>query len=647
MELRWIRKMPHPRDRRFRANRHGRLTLFVCAMAFAPVANLTARDYFVDPSGADGAFPTVQSAVDAVIDQTETDRANIFIAPGKYVERVAVEKPFVTFIGQGETPTNVIISFNSTPTPGGNFNETVSIRPSATAFMARNLTFENSTPDSSTSQALAVRCEADRATFDNVWFLGYQDTLLVWGSSRQYFRKSWISGDADFIFGNATAVFDRCTIESNGPGYITAADTRRTTANGLIFLDCQLLNGFGRAPNNSVFLGRPWFYFPQEQMPSVIFIRSRMGPHIKGVGWDPWDSLLNPAINRDPYTRISEWGSMNSFGGALADGNHDGTPDGRVSWEDAMSEAQAANYTLQNIFGPVEFWNSATQPESSTQTYESQGAPWNPETQLLSFPVKPGAKPQFFNISTRLRIDASQNVGIGGFIVTGTAPKKVVLRAIGPSLQAAGLENALPDPVLALHGDDGQTIASNDNWQDDPVSAAELTAASLTPTHQLESALVVTLPPGHYTAVIGGNGVAAGTALVEVYDDDLVADSELANISTLGFVGTGNDVLIAGFVIGSPGSAKVVVRALGPSLTEFGVSNAIQDPTLELYDANGSITSNDDWETNGETVPALLRPALARESVVQVTLTPGNYTAIVQGKNGTSGVALVEAYNLE
>src|SRR2546423_1643899 len=170
-----------------------------------------ARDYFVDLSGANGAYPTVQSAVDAVTGQTETDRANIFIAPGKYIARVTVEKPFVTFIGQGGAATDVTISFNAAPGQNGVFNETVSILPSATAFMARNLTFENSIPDSSALKGLALRCDTDRAVFDNVRFLGYQDTLFVWSMTRQYFRKSWITADADSIFGNASPAFDRCT----------------------------------------------------------------------------------------------------------------------------------------------------------------------------------------------------------------------------------------------------------------------------------------------------------------------------------------------------------------------------------------------------------------------------------------------------
>ena len=617
--------------------------LFIC---LSPIVR--ARDYFVDPSGANGAYPTVQSAVDAVTGQTETDRANIFIAPGKYLGHVTVVKPYVSFIGQGILPNDVIISFNGTPSPGGVFNETVSILPSATAFMARNLTFENSTPESSPSQALALRCDADRSIFDNARFLGFQDTLFVWSSTRQYFRKSWITGDTDFIFGNATAVFDRCTIESTGAGYLTAADTTRTTANGLIFLDCQLVNGFARAPNNSVFLGRPWFYSPQEQMPSVIFIRTRMGPHISRAGWDPWDYLLNPAINRDPYTRVSEWGSMNSSGVLLADANHDGTPDGRVTWEDVMSAEQAANYTLKNIFGPVDFWNGATQPESSTSTYQSQGDPWSPDTQLLSLPAKPGAKPQLLHISTRLTVGADHGVGIGGFIVAGSAPKKVILRAIGPSLGGAGLASALPDPVLELHGGAPDSlISTNDNWQENVFSAAELTAAGLAPTNDNESAIVATLAPGQYTVVIRGKDGAAGLAVVEIYDGDLVADSQLANISTLGFVGAADDVLIGGFVVGN-GPANVAVRAIGPTLGQSGVVNPISDPTLELHDANGGVTTNDDWQAdaNHDSLPVSLQPHDVREAAIRATLSPGSYTAIVRGKAGATGVALVEAYNL-
>ena len=619
-----------------------------------------ARDYFVNPSGANGAFPTVQSAVDAVDGQTETDRANIFIAPGKYIERVAVEKPFVTFIGQGAAPADVTISFNGTPVnvPQFSWHETVFIGGSATAFMARNLTFENSTPDRNATPGVALISIADRAIFDNVRCLGYQDTLCLDGMARQYFRKSFITGDADFIFGNATAVFDRCTIESTDSGFITAASTARVTANGFVFLDCSLVSGSDRnpsvddgttAPNDSVFLGRPWFFDPAEQMPSVIFIRTRMGPHITSAGWDPWDSILNPALNRDPYTRVSEWGSMNLAGDPLPDSNLDGTPDGRVPWSDPMTAEQAANYTVENIFGPVDFWNADTQPEASATAYESQGDPWNPDIQLLSLPAKPGARPQLLNISTRLSLGNGHAVGIGGFIITGTEPKKVIVRAIGPSLSASGLENVLADPVLEIHGGPGNTlIAMNDNWRNDPASVTELAAAGMEPTRRRESAKVATLPPGAYTAVVAGKNGSTGTAVVEVYDGDLTADSQLANISTRGFVGAEDDVLIGGFVVGT-GLVEVVVRALGPSLAQFGVADPIADPTLELHDGNGSVTSNDDWQTGADpdSIPASLQPLDPRESALHLSLPPGNYTAVVRGKAGAMGVALVEAYNLQ
>lgn len=611
-----------------------------------------AGDYFVDPSGANGAFPTVQSAVDAVINQTETDRANIFIAPARYVEMVTVDKPFVTLIGQGAVPTEVVISFNRTyvfNVPG----ETVRIDSSAIAFMARNLTFENSTPDRNIIQAIAVGSYADRTIFDNVRILGYQDTLWVDARARQYFHGSFITGDADFIFGDATALFDRCTIESTDGGWITAADTARITANGFVFLDCTLVKGTDRsplddgttAPNNSVFLGRPWIWDAPNQMASVTFIRTRMGPHIAQTGWDPWNAMVDP----HPSTRLAEWGSMNLAGQLLADSNHDGTPNGRVSWVDQLTEAQAANYTVQNIFGPVEFWNATTQPETSGVPYVSQGDPWNPNVQLLSLPFRPGVHPQLFNISTRLRVGSGDSVAIGGFIITGAAPKKIFLRAIGPSLQ--GLDDALADPILELRDAAGELITANNNWRDDTESASELTTIGLAPPDDAESALIITLQPGQYTTIVRGNNGTTGTALVEAYDGDLAADSQLANISTRGFVGTNDNVMIGGFIIGGNRQAngRVVVRAIGPSLSGLGISGALTDPLLELKDANGStLLSNDDWRESQEIElnQTGLAPTDDRESALVTSLPDGSYTAIVSGKNNAVGVAVVEVYGV-
>jgi pectin methylesterase-like acyl-CoA thioesterase len=629
-----------------------------CGAAFVAANNAAARDYFVNRNGGEGVFPTVQSAVDAVEEQTATDRANIFIAPGRYVEQVTIDKPFVTFIGQGATPADVSISFAGAPfiQPFVSYNATVTLNSNAIEFMARNLTFENSLPDRNEAAGLALASLPDRAIFDNVRFLGYQDTLLASGDTRQYFRDSFISGDADFIYGNATAVFDRCTIESTDFGWITAADTKTTTANGLIFLDCSLVKGTDRnpfvddrttPPNDSVFLGRPWLEPGEDVTPSVIYIRTRMGPHIKRAGWDPWVDL-SPLLDRDSHTRISEWGSMDLSGSLLADMNQDGIPNGRVSWVDPISVEQAANYTLKNIFGPADFWNGATQPQTSGLSYASQGEPWDPLRQLLTLPAKPGAHSQMLNISTRLRAGTGDNVGIAGFIVTGTAPKKLIIRGIGASLREAGLADALADPVLKLYGADGHLIAENDDWKDDD-AAWELTARGLAPTHDLEAALLVELPPGQYTAIIGGRDEASGTGLIEVYDADLAADSELANISTRGFVGTNDDVMIGGFVIGnSSGFARVLVRALGPSLAESNVHGTLPDSILELHDADGNITANDDWRATSEMkeLPPSLQPEDDRESILLATLAAGPHTAIVRGKNDTTGVGLIEVYNL-
>jgi hypothetical protein len=486
-----------------------------------------------------------------------------------------------------------------------------------------------------------------------VRLLGYQDTLWVDARTRQYFHASFITGDADFIFGDATVLFDRCTIESTDRGWITAASTARITANGFIFLDCKLVKGTDRsplddgttAPNNSVFLGRPWIFDAPNQMASVVFIRTRMGPHIANAGWDPWNAMVDP----HPSTRLSEWGSMNLAGELLPDANQDGTPDGRVSWADHLTEAQADNYTAQNIFGPVEFWGATTQPETSGIPYVSQGDPWNPQVQLLSLPFRPGVHPQLFNISTRLRVGSGDSVAIGGFIVTGVAPKKVFLRAIGPSLQ--GLDDALADPILELRDAAGDLITANDNWRDDAGSASELTTIGLAPTDDAESALIVTLLPGQYTAIVRGNNGTTGTALVEAYDGDLAADSQLANISTRGFVSTNDDVMIGGFIIGenSQANGRVVVRAIGPSLSGLGITGALTDPLLELKDANGStLLSNDDWRESQEIElnQIGLAPTDDREAALVIALPNGSYTAIVSGKNNAAGVAVVEVYGV-
>lgn len=252
------------------------------------------------------------------------------------------------------------------------------------------------------------------------------------------------------------------------------------------------------------------------------------------------------------------------------------------------------------------------------------------------------------NISTRLGVQADDQVLIAGFTIDGSVPKRILLRAIGPSLGELGIPNPLADPFLELHASDQTTITTNDNWK--VPAEADIDATGLAPANDLESAIVITLDPGQYTAIVKGNENGTGVALVDVYDIDESTEAQLTNISTRGFVGMENDVMIGGFILGGGGgSATVLVRAIGPTLTGLGVTGALADPTLELRDANAMVVrSNDNWKDSQRTdiEGTNLQPPDDLESAVLSTLMPGQYTAIVAGKDGLTGVALVEVYRL-
>ena len=227
----------------------------------------------------------------------------------------------------------------------------------------------------------------------------------------------------------------------------------------------------------------------------------------------------------------------------------------------------------------------------------------------------------------------------------------MLLRAIGPSLTQFGVPNALPDPVLELHGQGTFATITNDNWRDDPVQEAAIIATGIAPTNDFESAIDATLNPGAYTAVVRGKNNTSGVALIEVYDLNQAVPSKLANISTRAFVSTGDDIVIAGFILGNhSGDDRIVARGIGPSLTGFGVTNALANPTLELRDSNGALLiGNDNWQDNpaqaAELTAAGLAPANPLESGIATTLPPGLYTALLAGVNNGTGVGLVEVYD--
>jgi hypothetical protein len=240
---------------------------------------------------------------------------------------------------------------------------------------------------------------------------------------------------------------------------------------------------------------------------------------------------------------------------------------------------------------------------------------------------------------------------IEGFIITGNASKPVVLRGIGPSLTGSGIpaDAVLADPVLELRDSDGALILQNNNWKDTQRSLIEGTVYE--PTDDREAVIVASLQPGAYTAVLTGNGQTTGVGLVELYDNDQTVDARLGNISTRGFVQSGDNVMIGGFILGGNTlNTRIAVRGIGPSLSQFGLSNLLADPTLELHDSNGALVSNDDWQDDPISASQLLfhnlAPQDSRESGIFLSLPPGAYTAILAGKNGGTGIGLVEVYNI-
>jgi hypothetical protein len=253
-------------------------------------------------------------------------------------------------------------------------------------------------------------------------------------------------------------------------------------------------------------------------------------------------------------------------------------------------------------------------------------------------------------------VQTGDNVLIAGFIITGSDPKKVLVMAKGPSLNSGGtpVPGRLADPTLELHDGNGALMTTNDNWKDSP-QRTEIENSGLAPTDDKESAILQTLTPGNYTAIVRGVNNTTGIALVEVYDR-APASSKLANISSRGFVETGDNVLIAGFIAGNQtGSAKVLVRAIGPSL-KSKLPNALDDPVLELHDSQGNtLQTNDNWKINDQTQQSQqaeieatgVPPGNDLESAIVQVVSPAGFTAIVRGKNGSVGVALVEVYNIK
>jgi pectinesterase len=333
------------------------------AALLALVTSSMAKDLTVAADGS-GDYKTLQSALDAV-PRTNTDPVKIFIKPGTYEEKIDIpsKKGAITLIGQGKTPEETVITFHlkaSDPKTGvaastqpGTVGTTgsASVTISGSDISAENLTFANSA-GLRAGQAVALKTNGDRLTFKNCRFTGYQDTLYLAGKGRVYLKDCFISGSTDFIFGNATAVFDHCTIKSETSSFITAANTAPDTPYGFVLVDCTLTAADG-VPTGSVYLGRPW-QWDRGTKSAVMYIRTKMGPQIAAAGWHPWDATKN--VKPEENTRYSEMGSMDADGKPL-------DVSGRVAWAKQLSADEAAKLSIAAILAGSDAWNPTGSPD--------------------------------------------------------------------------------------------------------------------------------------------------------------------------------------------------------------------------------------------------------------------------------------------
>lgn len=352
--------------------------------------------------------------------------------------------------------------------------------------------------------------------------------------------------------------------------------------------------------------------------------------------------LVN-ATNSVLYTVNTSTGSLTAIG------NGTGTPilslffDGTTLYGvDSFVTSNIGVYTINTASGVATRISTVTGLPGTNDFFIDSAAATTPTS---------GPAVTLANISTRALVQTNDNVMIGGFVVTGNGIKQVLLRALGPTLAKSpyNLAGILSDPVLELHGGDGALVNSNDNWQQ--ATSAGSIPDNLKPSDPHESAILTSLAPGNYTAIVRGASNSTGIALVEVYDLDTSAGSHLENISTRCFVETGDKIMIAGVIVQGSASEKVLVRALGPTIANppFNVPDVLADPFLDLRDGNGNpLQTNNDWKDTqqGEIENTGKQPAFDSEAAIVRTLPPGNYTAIVTGTNNTTGNALVEVYEL-
>lgn len=373
-------------------------------------------------------------------------------------------------------------------------------------------------------------------------------------------------------------------------------------------------------------------------------------------------SSANPSTQGEAVTFTATVSSTVGIPGGFVQFRIDGSTAGAGVALDANGVAKfttsalsAGTHTVSAEYRGAQNFAPSNGTLSGGQTVQSAATPTPSPSPSASPSPSPTASPtptpavvQTLNLSTRGNVLTGENVLISGIIIEGpaAATKRVIMRALGPSLTVSQVPTALRDPLLQLYDDSGLPLFENDDWRD--AQQDEIEETKLQPSDDRESAIVMSLLPGQYTAVMSGADGGTGVGLTEIYDLTRDSSATVANISTRGFVGTDSNVLIGGFILDGTGTTDVLVRAIGPSMADDGVQNTLQNPTLRLTDQNGNVTFNDDWRSDqqSEINASGIAPEDNREAAILATLSAGTYTAIVSGADGATGVALVEIYSL-
>jgi hypothetical protein len=454
-----------------------------------------------------------------------------------------------------------------------------------------------------------------------------------------------------------TPTFDQSTIVDLGGIFGGRGVINPVGLDGQLFV---VVDRSGTSTNNNIYVMATIQPTGSDSGTDVMFARSTDGGQTFSapqrinddpVNHDKWHWFATLAVA--PNGRIdSVWlDTRNAANDTDSQLFYSFSTDGGLSWSPNVSVSNPFDpflgYPNQNKIGDY-----LTIVSDNTGADVAYPATFNLEQDIYYLRVAPPSGAHALNLSTRMLVQTGDNAGIGGFIITGSVTKHVLIRAIGPSLTDSDVPDALADPVLELHGPGSFVTTTNNNWRDDPVQEALIKATGIPPTNNLESAIEARLAPGAYTAIVRGNGHTSGVGLVEVYDLNPGVFSRLANLSTRAFVATDDNIVIAGFVLGGASSdGRVVLRGIGPSLTALGVPDALGNPTLELRDSNGALlVENNDWQDDpaqaAELIAAGLAPTNQFESGIAATLPPGPYTALLAGLNNGGGVGLVEVYDL-